>query len=179
MSKKKTVSVSHLISMVVDGCGKNDPAMVGNALRSLIAMSGQSKKYSADYLRLFRLCYYYLQAGQIDEIRKTFERLSSGWIAAVVSAVTEHELESAMDVEIEAVSIEAYNLSTKDPVVARRLLNMKGTRLDMIDKIPSGRTTWNFVVNRRWLSRTLNKLRRPQYWEFLDRNKSRQLKLEF
>jgi len=179
MSSSGIGNVQHLHLRVLDGCSRRDFQTITAALRTLIRKSRRSHLYAQGYVQLYRLCMVYLKLGKIGEIRTIFDRLAAQWITALTTLTARHRTQWIHDVEMTQVSEQVFSLWTSDSVIAVRLRNIRGVRLDTLERLPSGEFHWNMTVRRRSLPRVLSLLRQPQYLEFLDRNYSEQLSLEF
>jgi len=177
MSHQGAHSMTKLFMQVLEGCDSRDSSMISGALRTLMH-DGTRSWHSPEYMRLYQVCLLYLKLNRIEEIRSTFNRLSEAWKTALLSVSGRYRTERRSDVEIEPTAGKMLAIRTVDAAAARQLRSIRSVRTDMIERLPSGETLWSFMAPRSGMRRILERLRRPQYLEFLDKNESRQLSLE-
>lgn len=178
MLYQSTSHMSHLFARILEGCRHGDNREIGMALDALMQKSRESRHHSEPYIRLYQVCLLYLKLNRIDEIRKTIARLAKDWEKAFLVIAAE-KISRESDLEVERISNEVMLLRTTDAVIASRLQAVRGIKLDIIDRLPSGDMIWHYLTPLRGLKQKLEKVRQPQYLEFLNKKESRQLSIEF
>lgn len=177
MLHQSTSNMTHLFSRILEGCRHRNNSEIGTALNALMQRSRNSRHYSEQYIKLYQVCLLYLRLNRIDEIRKTIARLAKDWEKTVLR-ITANRIGRESDLEVEQISEEIILLRTKDAVIASRLQAVRGIKLDIIEKLPTGEMNWNYLTPLRGLKQKLEKVRQPHYLEFLSKKESRQLSLE-
>lgn len=178
-SQNMSKNMQNLFEKVLDNCGRRDTRQTNSALNDLIRYSDRSNLRMPVYGQLYRLCLMYSNLKRFGDIQAAFDRLSSRWMAALMALTARHKAIQIRDVEIEHISDEMLCFRTQDSVIARRLQNIRGARLDSIEHCQSGEYLWNINIKEIHLPRVLSTLRKPKYMEFLDNKYSEQLSIEF